>query len=322
MRDMVFDCLCQGGNGYNKLTEMNQIEFQMFFLFLSIATHRFKWDGLPKELPNWCLEKVVNLYGQGVVVKVGEQYACTSAVNSALLDLYGEPCEVQAVALNGVNLGRYYVKDTMIQNQDSIQKVNKNAVLVKNNLYSIPTYALIKPFIKKLCFIWESAGINAGLSRIVALIHCNKDVAGTIKNELGKILGGTKSGIAVINERNNVLEKLDKLDLKVEYTPDKYWLDFDNTFNKICELIGITCDMNKSKKERVLVSQVESNDELTTIVEDTFLEYRKLACDEMKELWCLDVSVENKEEQVKTTNPNDVTDRQTLDTQENTPMAE
>ena len=304
MSDKVYDCLCKDGSGYDKLTEMNKIEFQMFTLFMGIAVHRFAWEGLPKEMPSWCLEKVVNLYGQGVVFKVQDQYLCTTAVNSSLLNIYGEPCQVQPVAINGISFPLKYVKDTMVENHDSLEYVKQDGVLVKNNLYSIPTYALIKPYIKRLCFIWESAGINAGLSRIVALVHCNKDISGTIRAEINKIMG-TKSGIAIVNEKTNVLDKIDKVDMKVEYTPEKYWLDFDNTFNKVCELIGITTDMNKAKKERVVVAQVESNDELTTIVEDTFLEYRKLACEEIKEVFGLNVEVNNKCEEVKSTEPLD-----------------
>lgn len=303
--DLIFQCLCQDGNGFERLKGMNTIKMQMFMLFLSLSTHRFKWNGLPKELPAWCLEKVVNLYGQGVVFKVGDEYVCTSAVNSSMLNVYGEPCQVQPVAINGVSFPVKTVKKTMFVTGEVIKTQEQDAVLIKNNIYSIPTYALIKPYVEKLCFIWESMGINAGLSRIVALIHCNKDLSGAIKSEIGKIMGGTRNGLAIVNEKSNVLDKIEKLDLKVEYTPDKFWLDFDNTFNKICELIGITTDMNKAKKERVVVAQVESNDELTTIVEDSYLEHRKIACDEMKELFGLNVTVENKVGSEKVTNPND-----------------
>ena len=304
MTDYVYDCLCKDGSNYNKLTDMNKIEFQMFYLFLSIANHRFKWEGLPDELPAWCLEKIVNLYGQGVVFKINGQYLCTSGVNSSLLNIYGEPCQVQPVAINGMSFPLKYVKDMVVTNNDSFKTIKQDAVLIKNNLFSIPTYALIKPYVNRLCFIWESAGINAGLSRIIALIHCNKDISGVVRNEISKIMG-SKNGLVIVNEKSNVLDSIEKVDLKVEYTPDKYWLDFDNTFNKICELIGITTDMNKAKKERVVVAQVESNDELTTIVEDTYLEFRRNACNEMKKIFGLDVSVTNKCEKVKSTNPND-----------------
>lgn len=303
-KDLVFDCLVKEGSGYEKLSKMNQIKMQMFFLFLSIATQRFKYKGLPDELPSWCLEKIINLYGQAVVFKVGDQYVCTQAVNSSLLNIYGEPCQVQPVALNGMSFPVVYVKDTIINNNDTLDSVIQNAVLIKNNIYSIPTYALIKPFVERLCFIWESAGINAGLSRVVALIHCNKDISGAVRSELGKMLGGTKTGIAIVSEKSGILEQIDKLDLKVEYTPDKYWQDFDNTFNMICQLVGITTDMNKNKKERVVVAQVESNDEVTSLIEHGYAKYRELACEELNRVFGLNVELEQLQD-IKVTNPND-----------------
>lgn len=303
MTDRVFDCIVNNGKGYDKLTPINQIEMQLFILFLSIAIHRYEWEKLPKEIPSWCLEKVVNLYGQGVLFKYGDRYLVTSAVNSSLLDIYNEPCEVQPVAMNGMCFDRVRVKDVVVSNNNELVTYEQNGVLIKNNIYSIPTYAMIKPLVKKLCFIWESAGINAGLSRLVALIHCNKDVSSVVKTELNKIIG-SKTGICVVNEKMNVLESIEKLDLKVDYTPEKYWEDFDNTFNLICLMLGITTDMNKNKKERVVVAQVESNDEVTSIVADSYLQYRKQSCEECKELFGLSISVKEKKD-IKVTNPND-----------------
>lgn len=303
--DLMLQILTNDGAGYNKLSEMNKISFQMLLLFLTIATERYEWKGLPKEISQWNLEKILNLYGQAVLFKVGDRYLVTQAVNSSLLNVYGQPTEVQPVALNGRSFPRVQVYDDIVEVGDGkLAVAKKNAILIKNNMFSLPTYALIKPMVDRLCFIWESAGINAGLSRVIALVHCNKDISGIVKSEIGKIMGGTRNGLAIISDKSNVLEKIEKLDLKVDYTPQEYWTDFDNTFNLICETIGITTDMNKAKKERVLTAQVESNDELTSIVAKGYLGFRKLACEEAKELFSLGMSCEEYK-QIKSTKPLD-----------------
>lgn len=304
MIDNYFDIIKNDGAGYNKLSDMNKIGFQMLLLFLTIATERYEWKGLPKEIKPYQLEKILNLYGQAVLFKVGEKYVVTTAVNSSLLNLYGEPTEVQPVALNGKSFPVVRVQEDVGEVGDKLVVLNKEGVLIKNNLYSLPTYGLIKPMIDRLCFIWESAGINAGLSRVVALVHCNKDISGVVKAEIGKIMGGTRNGLAVISEKSNILDKIDKLDLKVDYTPDLYWQDFDNTFNLLCEIVGITTDMNKAKKERVLTAQVESNDELTSIVGKGYLGFRKNGCEEANELFGLNMSCEEYKE-IKATKPMD-----------------
>lgn len=317
--DLMLQVLSNDGAGYNKLSEMNKISFQMLLLFLTIASERYEWKGLPKEISQWNLEKILNLYGQAVIFRVGEKYLVTQAVNSSLLNVYGQPMQVQPIALNGRSFPVVQVYDDIQEKDGKLVEVKKNGVLIKNNMFSLPTYALIKPMVDRLCFIWESAGINAGLSRVLALVHCNKDISGVVKSEIGKIMGGTRNGLAIISDKSNVLDKIEKLDLKVEYVPDKYWQDFDNTFNLICETIGITTDMNKAKKERVLTAQVESNDELTSIVAKGYLGFRKLACEEIKDLFSIDMSCEEYKD-IKSTKPLD--NKEMLNKQSKVPSEE
>ena len=111
--------------------------------------------------------------------------------------------------------------------------------------------------------------------------------------------------IPVVSEKTNILKEIEKLDFNVEYEPDKYWEDFDKTFATICQWLGITTNLSQNKKERLIVSEVESNDELTTISEDARLSFRKMACEQTKELFKLELSCENKVPDVKATQPMD-----------------
>lgn len=318
-QDLILQALTNDGEGYNKLSAMNKISFQMLLLFLTIATERYEWKGLPKEIKPYQLEKILNLFGQAVLFKVGSNYVVTQAVNSSTLNLYGEPMEVQPVALNGKSFPRVRVYDDIGEVDGKLAVLKKEGVLIKNNMFSLPTYAMIKPMVDRLCFIWESAGINAGLSRVLALVHCNKDISGVVKSEIGKIMGGTRTGLAIVADKSNVLDKIEKLDLKIDYTPQEYWADFDNTFNLICEVVGITTDMNKAKKERVLTAQVESNDELTSVIAKGYLGFRKNACEEANEMFSLSMSVEEYK-QIKSTKPLD--NKELVNGQNNTPTLE
>lgn len=297
----------------NKLDGMNMIKTQLIVLFMSLAEHQFEWKGLPEEIPSWCLERVLNFYGQGVFFKHEEynQYLITSFANTSMLNIYGEPTSGNAIAINGYNFGIKNVSSRIGSNGELLEQ---NAVLIKNNDLSCSSYFMIKPIIDRLIFIWESLGINEGLSRIKAIIHANKNVGSALKGEMKKIIGDG-SAVAVINEKNNILDSIEKVDLNVEYKPDAYWQDFDKTFALACQFVGITTNMASQKKERLLTGEIESNDELTTIVEDTRLTFRKLACEEINKLYGLNVSVDNKVSESKMTKPEDNTPQQksTLD---------
>ena len=289
--------------GSKKLDAMQSIEMQLWVFVLAIAMEQFKWNNLPKEIKPYNMEKVINLYGNAVMFQYGDSYLVTSCANSNNLNIYNEPCEVQPIAMNGMTFPKVYVNTTI----DGEGLKEKNAVLIKNNFTSTPTYFLLKPFIESLSFIWQSKGINAGLSRLKAVLHSNKALASTLKTQIKNVIG-SQDLIPVISDKNNVLKEIEKLDFNVEYTPDVYWEDFDKTLSTICQLMGITTNVSQGKKERLIVSEVESNDELTTIAEDTRLSYRKQACDEINELWGLNISVENKQPDIKPTNPNEEVD--------------
>ena len=300
--DMIFYCLTRNGEGYEKLDRMQQIEVQLFIYIFGIINEQFKWEGLPKEIKPYNIEKVLNMYGQGVLFKVNDDnYAFCNAVNTNMLNIYGEPVEVQPVAINGMTFDRVLVNTTL---GDGGEIKLQNAVLIKNNLTSTPTYAMLKPMVENLAFIWQSKGINAGLSRVKALLHANKNLASTIKQQLKSILGSSTM-IPVVSEKTNILKDIEKVDFNVEYEPDKYWEDFDKCFATICQWLGITTNLSQTKKERLIVSEVESNDELTTISEDARLSFRKLGCEQAKELFGLDMTCNNKVPDVKATQPMD-----------------
>ena len=309
--DLIFMCLLNNGKDYEKLDKMQQIQVQLFLYIFGIINEQFKWEGLPKEIKPYNVEKVLNMYGQGVLFKPSgsDQYAFCNAVNTNMLNIYGEPCEVQPVAINGMNFDRVRV-NTMLGSDGEIAL--QDAVLFKNNLTSTPTYAMIKPLVEEMAFIWESKGINAGLSRVKALIHSNKNLASSIRQQLKSIIGSA-SMIPVVSEKTNILKDIEKLDFNVEYAPDKYWEDFDKTFATICQWLGITTNLSQDKKERLIVSEVESNDELTTISEDARLRYRELGCEQAKELFGLDITCKNKVPETKATQP---MDNETLETEE------
>lgn len=303
MNDLIFYCLTHNFKDYDKLDTMQRIEVQIFLYVIGIINEQFKWEGLPPEIRSYNIEKVLNFYGQGVLFKVDgtDQYAFCNAVNTSLLNIYGEPCEVQPIAINGMAFPRVVVNSTFGENGEVKPQ---NAVLIKNNLTSTPTYSMLKPFVDHLCFIWQSKGINAGLSRIKAIIHSNKNLAGTLKSEIKKIIG-SNSAIPVVSEKTNLLKEIEKLDFNVEYEPDKYWEDFDKTLSTIFSMVGITTNLAQGKKERLIVSEVESNDELTTIAEDTRLTFRRIGCDDAQDLFGLQMECNNKVPDVKATAPQD-----------------
>lgn len=297
----TFSQLTSDRKSWDKMDAMQSIEFQLTILFLQICNHRFKYENLPNELKGWELESILNTRGQAVLFKYENLLLACGLANTGNLDLYSHPTKVQPIGMNGYAFPDVYVGMTI----DSMGQVHQpNAVLIRNNDFSIPTYEMIKPIVERLCFIWESLGINESLTRFKALIHANKDISGTVRTEIKKLFG-SNSPFPVVSEKMNVLKSIEKLDLDIEYTPELYWEDFDRTFNLACQLVGITSNVNNDKKERMIVAEVESNDEVTTVIEDMSLEHRKEGIEDINRMFGYNITVDNKNGEVKATNPLD-----------------
>ena len=135
-----------------------------------------------------------------------------------------------------------------------------------------------------------------------------------LSHSLGQ--AGNSSMMPVVSDKVNMMKEIEKLDFNVEYQPDIYWEDFDKTIAFICQMVGITTNLAQGKKERLIVSEVESNDEFTTICEDTRLSFRKMGAEDAKETFGLSLSCENKVPDVKATQPMDNQEQQDEPTEE------
>lgn len=297
MIDMVFDYLVNptfvDGKKRNKLDSMNTIQVQLFMFFLQLANRLFEYKNLPDEIEPYVIERQLFFYGQSVFFERNNVKMLLPCANNGTLNLYAQPIRVIPIGMAGYSFDEVWVRDEY-QLPDMNLLHNKDAVIIKNNELSMSTYALIKPFVEKLAYIWESMGINNALSRIKYLVKANKDLAPAIKTQINDILGN-KSPIAVVNDKKNLMSDMEKLDFDVAYTPKEYWYDFDKTFNIILTLLGIDNNMESEKKERLLVDEVNSNNLLVTMSLETRKHFREYAVGEINKMFNTTIEVVTKD---------------------------
>lgn len=296
MIDMAFMNLIDGGFLTTKkkgkrsrlqLVHMNSIETQLFMLFLQIANQQFQYENLPDGLESYIIEKGLFFYGQMVFFKKNGVPLWLPCANNGGLNLYSQPVVVTPYGMSGYSFNSVYVRDDYAL--PSLELRNKrNAVITKNNELSLSTYALIKPFVEKLAYIWESMGINNSLSRVKYLIKANKDLAPAIQTQIYNILGNN-SPIQVINDKKNLMGDLEKMDFDVSYTPKDFWYDFDKTFNFILTLLGVDNNSESEKKERMVVSEVHSNDMLINLSLETRYHFRRESIKDINKLFGYDI---------------------------------
>jgi hypothetical protein len=276
-----------------KLDKIQDIRNQLVLLFSSFANQQFNYENLPEEINEWLIEHMLFYHGKIVFFKVFENYVALPCATSGLLDIYGKPISVFPIALNGQHFPEVAIKDKYNKSMSKIVK-KANGVLIKNNETSLPSLAFIMPFIERLIFIWQSLGINESLSRVKYLIRSNKDSANIVKAELGKLLGN-KSPLLVISDKRVIMDELEKLDLNVKYEPQNYWYDFDKTFNLILTLCGVENNMESEKKERLIVDEVNSNNQIIDLFNESKFEFRKRAVKKINDMFGLNIEIKKHE---------------------------
>ena len=278
----------------NKIQNMQDIESSMYLWINEIITSQFEYKNLPKEIPFDIIERVLFNYGMGVLFKVGINYFFLPCCNMGNLNIYGRPTKVQAIGFNGQS----YQTPIIIENDYYINfnLINEcNGVLFLNNQQGISTLALIKPYVNRLMYLWQSIGINECLNRTRALLHCNKDISKIAKEQFTQIFEGS-SPIVIINDKGitNSNSELSLNNLDIPYLANDIWVDFDNTLNKLLTIIGVK-NINTQKKERLLSEETMATDEIVSDSLNSRLNYRKDSIERANELFGINLQVERKQ---------------------------
>lgn len=288
------------------LKKMQDIERALTTMLSLIIINKYKWDGLPKELKEreYIIEYILFWYGSGVLLKRNDKYFFLPAYLSSSLNIYGEPTRVHAYGLNGYDMGEVYIRDEYDENLRIKHK--QDSVLFKNNINLQPQYFYSQALIKRLVYIWQSLGIQNGLSRIKLLIYANQDLSGKVDEIINNILGESDLTYCIPTETGaNLLEDVHESNFNGTYNPTDLWFDFDKTFNLLLSLNGIKNNIESNKKERQTIREVSSGDYFTNYASQTREQTRNIAVEQCKTVFDLDLSYEDivekkmKEEELK-----------------------
>lgn len=281
----------------NKIQNMQDIESSMNLWIEELINQEFEYKGLPKEIPFDVIERVLFYYGMGVMFKVGENLFFLPCSNTGDINIYGRPTQVQAIGLNGQS----YVTPINIEDKydENFNLINKcDGVLFLNNEQGISTQVLIRPYINRLMYLWQSIGINECLNRTRAILHCNKDISKVAKEQFTQIFEGANP-IVILNDKGMSQEKEMTLDdFNTPYIANEIWVDFDNTLNKLLSIIGIK-NINTQKKERLVSSETSATDELVNDSLNSRLDYRKNAVERANSLFGINLQVNRKQASIE-----------------------
>lgn len=251
---------------------LNDLTYKAIFdKFKMIAINLFEWTGLPDGIEEKYIENLLFDEGQAIFFRdPAMSYMCLKADNGAEQNVYGEPLGWWAT---GFNYHEYY---------DAEQ-----CVIISNNKPRIPTSQFITFYANKLTEAERTMDVNVKACKTPFIFACDdKDVL-SFKQIFAKVNGNEP---AIYADRGLNLNSMAVFQTGVKFLGNELQ-DYKHTVeNELLTFLGVN-NVSVDKKERLITSEAESNDELIQSFCDIQLEARRRACKEINEMYGLNVSV-------------------------------
>lgn len=251
----------------------NHAVFHDFYSRLkNIALSIFQWEGLPETCNARFLEKCLYSYGTAVFIEDSEMSFLNLKVTPATsLNVYEEPTSYTAFS-TGYN---------KIYNAD-------DCVYIRNNIMEKSTDSTIILFAERLTRIELALQVNINAQKTPVLIRCDEKQ----KNTMTALYNQYEGNSPVIFGAKSLQEKpLEVLKTDAPFVADKLREEKRAVWNEALEFLGLNTNPSDKKKERLVVNEVDANNEQIEIQSQTMLLCRQEACEQINKMFGLHVSV-------------------------------
>lgn len=247
-----------------------------------LACSSFEWEGLPDGVLSRHIEKYLFREGKAIFFKDPQMsFMCLKGDEVGKLNVQGEPLEYIAT---GFGYNKTYSAD--------------DCVIIENNLFRIPTKPFIMFYVNKITEAERTMDVNVKSCKTPFIFACDdKDVL-TFKRIFQQIDGNTP---AIYADKGLNLDALNVFKTDSKFLGNDL-MDYKKSVeNELLTFLGFN-NLAVDKKERVNLSEANSNNELTESFAEMQLKARQEACDKINEMYGLSISVKRKENPSKVFN--------------------
>ena len=164
-----------------------------------------------------------------------------------------------------------------------------DVVYIMNNELEKPTMQSLELFAMRLYETERTIDVNLQAQKTPILIEGDTKTILTLKNVYMQYSGNTPFIFG--NKQFDISNKLNVLKTDAPYIIDKLDIHKHQIFNDALTVLGID-NANTDKKERLITNEVESNEQLITYYLNCFYKTRKRACEQIKEKFNVDITIE------------------------------
>lgn len=249
----------------------------------------FKWNGLPDTCNERMLEMSLLSNGFGMFRKINDAYVNLITNTDGSLNLYGDPTGGWGYGLNGYNEhGNFYIEGGENLYPMNTQAGAVDSVLVKDNSLGYPFINYVDAYAQRIADVQRSMDVIANMLKSPTIITVSEEDQKKIKKVLDDI-DENCPWIVGINQAPYNSMKAVETGAKPEILAElkEYKDALEGEYDTLC---GINNNPSTDKKERLIVPEVNANNDLTELTVISAIEERQKACETLKKFWGIDVS--------------------------------
>lgn len=276
----------------------NNLEFQNFFEnYFTLAQDMFVWENLPDTCDERFLERSFLLCGQAMIAKYNDSYISVAAANGADLNIYGYSLKGWGWGLNGFN----HEFNLYVPGADTSRTLTEaangtsgystpEAVIGFDNVDKYPYVTYIITACKRMADLIRACDVAVQSLKSPYLITCDEQQLSTVKEALRQ---REDNVAAIIASKQSISADNFKV-WPTAMAPEvlkTFWEQFRNIESQLLEVLGLNSNDNTDKKERLLVDEINANNEVTNAQLAKRLRQREIFAERVNSVFGLNISV-------------------------------
>ena len=238
-----------------------------------LALNRYRWENLPNGIESRYIEEMLYDNGECAMFDHPDLGLCVLRSSSREnLNIYGEPTKL---SLTGFN--------------EHITVMMDECVRIMNNDLALPTLPNIVYYARRMAEIDDIIMQNLRQQRVPYLFATDENNSFSMKALYDRIYQGEPAIFIDKEMLKGEPENIMVIPTVAPYLVDKLQIQKQEMERELLTFLGINNTLEK--KERLLQDETNSNNQFIKMSSDIGFKQRQLACQQMNEMFGLNVSV-------------------------------